>query len=208
MARRRRRIGNMQHLVLDSLIPSKRDYAAGEFDYIGGAGRTNLDVQDDLALAKAREQWAAQGGKSNQPDPRKAFSNLVDMHRADPIPEDEVIVFSGGERTTLDERVYDLRAALRWAAIKTNQSLSPEIRRFPFSYKYTRANENRDRTGNRAQYWRVDPSFRISFMRAAAILVKHGFLICEDDDNTQLRFVSMRDDIERQCREEDEERDG
>jgi hypothetical protein len=42
-------------------------------------------------------------------------------------------------------------------------------------------------------------------MRAAAILVKRGLLIRQGDDNsTQLRFVSMRDDIERQCREEDE----
>jgi len=51
----------IQHLVLDSLIPSKRDYPAGT---IGGAGRTNFDVQSTRAGDQARAQLAVQGGKA------------------------------------------------------------------------------------------------------------------------------------------------
>jgi len=192
MARRRRRIGNIQHLVLDSLIPSKRDYATGT---IGGGGRTNFDVQSTRAWDQARAQLSVQGGKSKQPHSRTALFDLIEMHCHDPIPEDEVVVFSLGEHITLDERVYDLRCALVRAAAKAKQ----------FEREAARATPSKDRTGQRAHYWRVEPKFRISFMRAAAILVKRGLLIRQGDDNsTQLRFVSMRDDIERQCREEDE----
>ena len=192
MARRRRRIGNIQHLVLDCLIPSKRDYAAGP---IGGAGRTNFDVQSTRAGDQARAQLAVQGGKSKQPDSRTSLFDLIEMHCRDPIPEDEVVFFSLGEHITLDERVYDLRCALVRAAAKAKQ----------FERETARATPSKDRTGQRGHYWRVEPKFRISFMRAAAILVKRGLLIRQGDDNsTQLRFVSMRDDIERQCRAEHE----
>src|SRR6476659_6731424 len=79
MARRRRRIGNIQHLVLDSLIPSKRDYATKT---IGGGGRTNFDVQSTRAWDQARAQLAVQGGKSKQPHSRTALFDLIEMHAA------------------------------------------------------------------------------------------------------------------------------
>jgi hypothetical protein len=133
MVRRRRRIGNIQHLVLDSLIPSKRDYATGT---IGGGGRTNFDVQSTRAWDQARAQLAVQGGKSKQPHSRTALFDLIEMHCHDPIPEDEVVVFSLGEHITLDERVYDLRCALVRAAAKAKQ----------FERETARATPSKDRT--------------------------------------------------------------
>jgi hypothetical protein len=181
-----RGLGRMQNLILASLKPAKRAYAEQKFDYIGGAGLKNLNEQSDRAFDKAHQQLEAQSGKTNQPDPLQALLSLVNMHRDAPVAEDEVLVFSGGEHTYLDEGVYDLRATLRYLADRFNK-------------KKLVSWENRDRTANwdHCSYWFVDDSFRVSFYRAARNLVERGLLICCDNDEAaQLRFVSMRPDIE------------
>ena len=92
-------------LILASLKPAKRAYAEGKFDYIGGAGGQNLEDHSARAYAKAREQLAAQGSKSNQPDSRKALISLANMYQDEPMSKDEMLVFQGGEHMYLDEGV-------------------------------------------------------------------------------------------------------
>ena len=172
-------------LILASLKPAKRAYAEGKFDYIGGAGGQNLEDHSARAYAKAREQLAAQGSKSNQPNSRKALISLANMYQDEPMSKDEMLVFQGGEHMYLDEGVYDLRATLRYLAIQ-------------FKKKEPAAWVNRDRTSNLARViGYVDTTFRISFYRAVRNLVERRLLIrCDDDTEKQLRFVSMRPDIE------------
>jgi hypothetical protein len=118
---------------------------------------------------------------------------------------EDKVVFQGGKQWRLDDGVYDLRATLRYLTIALNKPTKAEHRPFPFSHKHTIANENEDRPANQASYWRVDDVFRISFYRAARNLVDRGLLIsCDDDDATQLRFVSMHPDIEHQYAEDDD----
>ncbi len=128
----RHRIGEMQSLVLDSLLPSKRAYAAHEFDYIGG---------NRVAM------WVT----------RIDHARAVGARKFVPLPDDLIPAFSQGEHITLGDGVYDLRCALLWAALKTGN-----------------AKRNPHREGD---YSNVEDKFRISFMRAATILVKDGFLI-------------------------------
>jgi hypothetical protein len=224
-----RGLGQMQHNVLAFLRPAKHAYTQGEFDYIGGAGMENIKERMRHAGAKAHEQLEAQGGKSNEPDAFKAFVRLAEMHMfANLLTEDEMLVFQGGEHWTLEEGIYDLRATLRYMAI-TFKKIELEQRTQTAGDKFFKSglkedalelakammgpppgdpphplvNPNQYRKGS---YWKIDDRFRISFYRAARSLIKRGLLIrCDDGDEQQLRFVSMRPDIERKYAEKDED---
>lgn len=91
----------------------------------------------------------------------------------------EILVRQGGEFMTLDEGVYDLRATLRYLAIRLSERPGKRKRR-PVSEDLRV----------------VDNAFRITFICAVRKLVERGLLIrCDDEDAKQLRFVSMRPDI-------------
>jgi len=103
------------------------------------------------------------------------FTNVI--HQSD--HPGETLVRQGGEFMTLDEDVYDLRATLRYVAIRLSARPGKRKRR-PVSL---------DRRV-------IDNAFRITFMNAVRSLVERGLLIpCDAGDAKQLRFVSMRPDI-------------
>jgi hypothetical protein len=188
----------MEHAVLANLKPAKKAYAAGLFDYIGGAGLQNLDLRFEQTNRLVDEHLAEHRGKSNEPSPKRARQRLEEMYEKEPLPEDEVVVFQAGESYTLDPDVYDLRATLRYLAF-ANKLAEPNP-------VHTVGWANRDRTANTsgASYWYINPAFRISFYRAARNLIKRGMLICCDDEgDSQLRFVSMRPDLERKYEAEE-----
>ena len=98
------------------------------------------------------------------------FTNVI--HQSD--HPGETLVRQGGEFVTLDEGVYDLRATLRYVAIRLSARPGKRKRR-PIS---------EDRRV-------IDNAFRITFMNAVRSLVERGLLIpCDDEDAVQLRFVS------------------
>jgi hypothetical protein len=106
-----------------------------------------------------------------------SFANVI--HQSD--HPGETLVRQGGEFMTLDEGVYDLRATLRYLAIRLSERPGKRKRR-PVSEDLRV----------------IDNAFRITFMRAVRNLVELGLLIrCDDEDAVQLRFVSMRPDIDR-----------
>jgi hypothetical protein len=188
-----RSLGAMETSLLMSLKPAKRAYAAGDFDYIGGAGFANMEERVERADDKAREHLARHGDRSNQPASEGRLSQLAQMYR-EPLPENEAEVFHRGESFTLGEGVYDLRATMRWLAIVRNrQKLA--------------AWKNSDRTANESgsSYWFVDDAFRISFYRAARALIAAGMLIPTDPmaKGREVRFVSMSPDAERLFAEEE-----
>jgi hypothetical protein len=87
----------------------------------------------------------------------------------------ETIVRQGGEFVILDESVYDLRATLRYLAIRLLEEPSKRKRR-PVSQDLRV----------------VDNAFRITFMKAVRNLIERGLLVrCDAEDAVQLRFVSM-----------------
>jgi hypothetical protein len=100
-----------------------------------------------------------------------SFANVI--HQSDHPAE--TLVRQGGEFVTLDEGFYDLRATLRYLAIRLSERPGKRKRR-PVSEDLRV----------------VDNAFRITFMRAARNLVERGLLIrCDDEDAVQLRFVSV-----------------
>jgi hypothetical protein len=100
-----------------------------------------------------------------------SFANVVHQSKR---PR-ETLVRRGGEFVTLDEGVYDLRATLRYLAIRLSEGPSKRKRR-PVS-----------------QDLRViDNAFRMTFMKGVRSLVERGLLVrCDAEDALQLRFVSM-----------------
>jgi hypothetical protein len=100
-----------------------------------------------------------------------SFANVVHQSKR----PGETLVRQGGEFVTLDEGVYDLRATLRYLAIRISEGPSKRKRR-PVS-----------------QDLRViDNAFRITFMKGVRSLVERGLLVrCDAEDAVQLRFVSM-----------------
>jgi hypothetical protein len=187
----------METMLLMSLKPAKRAYAAGEFDYVGGAGMKNFEQRDDRAASKAHEHLAKH--KSNEPNPAKSFYGLMDMYREKQLPEGEVEVFHGGESFTLDDGVYDLRATMRWLAIVRNRHLKRG---------HGPAWKNPDRSANESgsSYWFISSAFRISFYRAARSLIDCGMLIACDpvEKGREVRFVSMAPEVERLYADDDE----
>jgi hypothetical protein len=188
----------MEQALLLALKPAKRAHAAGEFDYIGGAGFKNMEQRNERAWDKAREHLA--NHPSNEPDPAKAFRQLEDMYREEPLPEDEVLVFQSGEFQTLDDSVYDLRATLRWLAIRQSIRQKAQKGRSPKLGESAWRNQDRTAHEHGSSYWHLDPAFRISFYRAARSLVKRGLLIACDpvEKGREIRFVSMRKDVAEQ----------
>jgi hypothetical protein len=98
---------------------------------------------------------------------------------------------------TLGEGVYDLRATLVYLAVTLTQRPIAGRKR-----KYRPARENK---WHPADIHFVDSSFRASFSRAVRNLVERGLLICcDNDDAEQLRFVSLRPDIEGDYADDDD----
>jgi hypothetical protein len=122
------------------------------------------------------------------------------MHtRAEPYPEGHGagdLVRAQGEVWQLDPDVYDLRMTLRYMAITMTETLttrsSPARRPDPLM------------SGLSGGEVYIEQPFRTAFYRAARSLVERGLLIRLDDDATgQIRFVSLRPDLEARYAEED-----
>jgi hypothetical protein len=120
-----------------------------------------------------------------------ATYNLWERPEAEtePDPKREMFIRKGGEYKLLESDVYDLRATMRYLAINWPKKLQTKTAGPP-------ARIIRDRIGTfrTSRYWCVEPSFRISFMRAAHGLVDRGMLIpCDDSAGIDKDDIDLAD---------------